>query len=82
MKIVIICGEFHKDEANKMIHYAIDEAKIRKSASKMPFPVKIEIFSSFRCRSSQSAPVCILNSSNLFALSQVSLGKASRNVNK
>tara|TARA_B100000073_G_C23432722_1_gene451951 strand:+ start:196 stop:591 length:396 start_codon:yes stop_codon:yes gene_type:complete len=30
MKIVIICGEFHKDEANKMIDYAIDEAKIRK----------------------------------------------------
>lgn len=30
MKIVIICGEFHKEEAERMIGYAIDEAKMKK----------------------------------------------------
>ena len=29
MKIVIICGEFHKEEAERMIGYAIDEAKMK-----------------------------------------------------
>lgn len=30
MKIAIISGEFHKEEAEKMIGYAIDEAKMKK----------------------------------------------------